>query len=148
MQVENKDDHAQEKEKCKYDASEKVDKRLVKTDSSMSDSEGFILRPRTPPPKSSSSEVPTHQHIDRQVMGKKGLHGRKRKRKGRSDATDHEDDEEVALHKEDDKTIVTVTNPHSTVNTLFPLPYAEDGGAAETTFSQSEDMLEHLCIEQ
>ncbi len=147
VQVDNKDAHPQEQ--CIYDANAEILKKtFVKTDSSTSDLEGYVLRPRTSHPKS-SSEVPTHQHIVRQVMENKGLHGRKRK--GRCDASDHLNvQEKVALHKKDNnRNMVPVTSIHSTVNTLLPLPYAEDSGVvAETAFSQSEDMLEHLCIEK
>ncbi len=113
-------------------------------DYSMSESEGFVLRPRSRPPKSSEAP-PIHQSIVREVMGKEGQRYRTKKRSGSAEP----EDDEIVIDKKSNDNVVQRTTRHSTV-TEFPLPYVEDGGtaAAEATFSQSEDMLEHLCVDK
>ncbi len=170
MQVNyRKDNHAQEGVKCKHE-SEKVQpdswidlanrsrswnlqsmkQQQMKKSCSMSESEGFVLRPRSRPPKTSEPPPTTHQPNMREVMGREGQwYGKERPEEHRSgsSAAEPEGDGIVIDTKNGDK--VVQRTKHSAV-AEFSLPYVEDGSLAdaETTFTQSEDMLEHLCVDK
>ncbi len=81
-------------------------------------------------------------------MGKEGQRYATNRTKIKRSCSAEPEDDEIVIDKKSSDNVVQRTR-HSAV-TEFPLPYVEDGGtaAAETTFSQSEDMLEHLCVDK